>query len=460
MRFPSFRRKHQKLTADVDDRDDLPDLTRRPSDESSGSDSVQSFDPNRYTVDEFISGEVAEAFAANAMSGDVPSQAESKVSEPASGQRQWLTRRKARRSAKEKRPGNAESNADGKDQRKTRSVSVGSSHSANGDTQRSAFGSSMSGSFSIDQADFDRALVSSFRSGGAGTVSEKSQSSSAHSKGSRKSKQGRDSAQSSVENRSSWSKSGPTKSEIQRYKDGDLEDMLRADTWVRRVSSLEACFRNESQREPKVVDEKALESVILKVISFSPDDQRKPKSRESSVNSTLTDDMELSELDQPRPLRIVPTEPTRSTRKHQVPASQLQRAAKPKNAGQRENIRADNWSVGSSSGDLFTAGTSEEDDETSDTPRPSSPSRRSSVGGARSGRWSRDRRSVSSIDDDYDDYSDTFLGGCNPAQPCEVVSSELRSLFSEVLHSRNGSYLNCLGTTTPRKTKRRRRSKK
>jgi hypothetical protein len=459
MRFPFFRRKHQKLTADVDDRDDLPDLTRRPSDDSSGSDSVQSFDPNRYTVDEFISGNVAEAFAANTMSADVPSLAESKVSEPVSGRRQWLSRRKARGSAKDKPSGNI----DGKDQRQTRSVSVGSNNSANGDTQRSAFGSSMSGSFSIDQADFDRALVSSFRSGGIGVASEKSQSSSAHSKGSRKTKQGRDSAQSSVENRSSWSKSSPTKSEIQRYKDGDLEDMLRADTWVRRVSSLEACFRNESQREPKVVDEKTLESVILKVISFSPDDQRKPKSRESSVNSTLTDDMELSELDQPRPLQIVPTEPTRSTRKpasqQQQQQQQQQRAAKPKNAIQRENIRTDNWSVGSSSGDFFTAGTSEEDDETSDTPRPSSPSRRSSGGGARGGRWSRDRRSVSSIDDD-DDYSDTFLGGCNPAQPCEVVSSELRSLFSEVLHSRNGSYLNCLATTTPRKTKRRRRSKK
>jgi hypothetical protein len=453
MRFLFFRRKHQKLTADVDDRDDLPDLTRRPSDESSGSDSVQSFDPNTYTVDEFISGDVAEAFTMKAVAADVPSLAESKVSEPVSGRRQWLSRRKARRSTKEKLSGNAY----GKDQRKTRSVSVGSSHSANDDTQRSAFGSSMSGSFSIDPADFDRALVSSFRSGGAGTASEKSHSSSAHSKSSRKSKHGRDSAQSSVENRSLWSKSAPTKSEIQRYKDGDLEDMLRADTWVRRVSSLEACFRNESQREPKVVDEKALESVILKVISFNPDDQRKPKSRESSVNSTLTDDMELSELDQPQALRIDPTEQKRSTRKHQAPASQQQRAAKPKHASQRGTIRADNWSVGSSSGDFFTAGTSEEDDETSDTPRPSAPSRRS--GGARGGRWSRDRRSVSSVDDD-DDYSDTFLGGCNPAQPCEVVSSELRSLFSEVLHSRNGSYLNCLGTTMSSKTKRRRRSKK
>ena len=73
MRLRFFRRRqHQKLSSGGDELSTIG-LTCRPNDESSGSGSIQSFDPNSYTVDACISDKIPVAVDLNSNDGSVVS---------------------------------------------------------------------------------------------------------------------------------------------------------------------------------------------------------------------------------------------------------------------------------------------------------------------------------------------------------------------------------------------------
>jgi hypothetical protein len=246
MRLLFFARRHQKLNADTEVIQ-IPGLPHHPSDDSSGSGSLLSFDPTNYTLNALISKEIPVTLRA---SPDItpPSTGRSMMSdEPRLRQ---LEGKKAKPSKKEK---------------------VRLLIKNLGKLSKSG------GRISKELAELDKTVMSL-------RARDKSISESPHIRPA--TVKAHQLKTQETGGAATWSKP----KDLSHLNSKDVEQVPRVETWGRRVSSLEACFKNESTKkfQSPIILDKSLESVIMKGFSFDTYGSRR-RSRDLSF-STNGDD--------------------------------------------------------------------------------------------------------------------------------------------------------------------------